>query len=87
MSIITWVENLLKKLRIISPFTEDDMINASIEDKTREHASLVERLQGTLHARIATNEHLRQSIRIAKDRTDSFAEFERGMVRREGKPS
>jgi hypothetical protein len=85
--IIDRIERLLKKLRIISPFSEDDMINASMEDKLREHETLVQRAQGALHARIAANDHLRTSIRIASERTSSFGDFERVITRREGKPS
>lgn len=70
------IEQILKKLHLISQFSKDDMINASIEDKFREHKSLVERLQKTLHRRLVSNEHLRESIRIARDKTNSFAEFE-----------
>jgi hypothetical protein len=82
--IIERVERLLKKLRIISPFSEDDMINASIEDKYRDHESLIGRLQVTLHNRLATNDRLREAIRIAKSRTSSFEDFERVMIHREG---
>jgi hypothetical protein len=85
--IIDRVERFLRRVGLISQFSEDDMINASTEDKLREHETLVQRAQGTLHARIAANEHLRDSIRIASERTDAFGEFERKILRREGKAS
>lgn len=85
--IIDRVEKFLRKLGWISQFSEDDMINASTEDKLREHDTLVQRAQGALHARIVANENLRASIRIASERTEAFGDFERVMIRREGKPS
>jgi hypothetical protein len=85
--IIERIERFLKRRGLISPFTEDDMINASTEDKLREHESLVQKAQGALHARLAANEQVRNSIRIATERTESFADFERAFVRREGKLS
>jgi hypothetical protein len=65
------------------PASRDDMINASIENRAREHSDLVGALHKALKRRTETNEALRRSIRIAKHRTNSFADFERMAIRRE----
>lgn len=79
---IQQIERLLQRWGIIRPYSDDDMINASIEDKARDNEKIIERLQGALYRRLATNEHLRESIRIAKHRTNSFEAFERQIARR-----
>jgi hypothetical protein len=67
----------LKKFGVISSIDKDDMINASIEDNARSYSDVVEKLQASLFRRIRSNGHLRESIRLAKQRTNSFADFER----------
>lgn len=64
------------------PFDEDDMINASIEDKERNHRSLVGQLTNSLIRRGRLNEELRASIKIAREQTTSFADFETLTIRR-----
>lgn len=60
--------------------TRDDVINAQIEDKARDHASLVRALHEAFQKRSKSNGALRESIRIAKERTNSFSDFERLMA-------
>lgn len=76
------VERLLKRWGIIRPFSDDELINASIEDKARDNEKVIEGLQGALFRRIAANANLRESIRIAKHRTNSFEAFERQIIGR-----
>lgn len=80
---IQHIENLLKKWGVLRRFDEDDVINASIEDKARDSEKLIERLHVAIYRRLATNQHLRESIRIAKHRTNSFEAFEREIGGRE----
>jgi hypothetical protein len=77
------VERLLKRLGLVRPFTDDEVINAEIEDKAREHETLIGRLDLAFMRRSVSNAHLRESLRIAKRRTNSFAEFEKHFVGRE----
>jgi hypothetical protein len=79
---IQLVEQLLRKWGLVRPYSDDDLINASIEDKARDNEKIIERLQGALYRRIATNATLRESIKIAKRRTNSFEAFERHMLGR-----
>jgi hypothetical protein len=79
----TLLNRVLRKLHILSqPFDEDDMINASIEDKERHHRSLVGQLASTLIRRESLNDELRESIKIAREQTNSFADFETLTIRR-----
>lgn len=64
-----------------SPRDED--INEVIEKKAEEHSRLVDRLHEALSRRAQSNGALRDSIQIARNRTNSFAEFERMAIRRE----
>jgi len=61
----------------------DDDINQSIEEKAEEHSHLVGLLHEALSRRTQSNGTLRNSIQIAKHRTNSFADFERMTIRRE----
>jgi hypothetical protein len=77
------INRVLRKLHVINPlFDEDDMINASIEDKAKEHESVVRRLATTLSRREILNGELRESIKLAREATNSFADFERLTIRR-----
>lgn len=76
------LERVLVKMGFREP-TRDDIINAQIEDKARDHANLVGLLHTALAKRSKSNGALRESIRIAKERTNSFADFERMTIRRE----
>jgi hypothetical protein len=63
--------------------TRDDQINATIDDSERDHLHLVQALQEAFTRRRAGNAKLRQSLHIAAQRTNSFADFERMTIRRE----
>ena len=65
--------------------TRDDRINAAIDDSERDHLHLVAALQEAFSRRRAGNKKLRESLHIAAQRTNSFADFERMTIRREGK--
>lgn len=80
---MSYLRRVLQALHIVrQPFDEDDMINASIEDKERHHRSLVGQLASTLMRRESLNDELRASIKIAREQTTSFADFERLTIRR-----
>lgn len=80
---MTLLNRVLRKLHVIPPtFDEDDLINASIEDKAREHHSLVRQLTTTLSRHTKLNNELRASIKMAREATNSFADFERLTIRR-----
>ena len=71
-----WIENVLTWMGFLPKYSEDDRINASTEDAARVHESAVSRLHEATQRRVKGNEALRQSIRLAKQRTNSFADFE-----------
>jgi hypothetical protein len=75
------IERLLQKWGFISAFDKDDVLNATIEDKAQETEKVIEGIRSSLERRIATNGILRDSIRIAKHRTNSFEQFERHFLR------
>ena len=77
---IRLAERLLKKLGWIDPFDEDDMLNAQIEDTARDYRGLIEKLHQSFYRRLQTNQELKRTIQIAKNRTNSFADFE-GRIR------
>lgn len=79
---MSFLNRVLKKLHIVEAFDENDVINAQIEDKERHHHSLVDRLADTLIRRTQLNDELRESIKIAREATTSFADFERLTIRR-----
>lgn len=72
----------LEAVGVLSPISRDDIINAEIEDKAREHENMIGAVHAALTRRKASNGSLRRSILIAQKKTNSFAEFER-MVSRE----
>ena len=74
---IQFIEGVLKKLGIISPIEKDEIINAQIENKAREYDDAVIRLHESLERRATSMRHLRESLRVANSRTNSFVEFER----------
>lgn len=73
---IQQIENLFRRWGWLPPFDEDDVINAQIEDKVRDNEKVIERLQASLSKRFEINDRLRQSIQVAKKRTNSFEQFE-----------
>lgn len=77
---IQLIENLLRKWGLLPPFDKDDVLNATIENKARDNEKVIERLQTSLSRRSLINDRLRQSIKIAKRRTNSFEQFERYIV-------
>lgn len=75
--IIDLAERLLKYMGLVRQYTDDDVINAENDDALRTHSSAVVNLHESIERRLQGNEALRRSITIAKDRTNSFGEFER----------
>lgn len=71
------IERFLQRIGILPPFDENDVLNASIEDKARDNEKVVERLKTSLSRRHEANFRLRTALNIAKRRTTSFEEFER----------
>lgn len=74
---IQQIENLLRKWGFLPPFDKDDVLNATIENKVRDNEKVIERLQTMRSRRLEINGRLRESIKIAKRRTNSFELFER----------
>jgi hypothetical protein len=79
-----WIDRVLVQLGFLPKFSEDDRINASTEDAARTHETAVSKLHEAAQDRKQSNEALRQSIHVAKKRTNSFADFEL-QVRRDRK--
>lgn len=61
----------------------DERINAQIEDNARDHSNIVGALHAAFSRRHERNDRLREAIRIARQRTSSFADFERMAIRKE----
>jgi hypothetical protein len=78
---MNWLTQVLKKVHLLPPFSQDDVINASTEDKLREHSNLVEQVREVTRKRQRGNDAMRQSITNAKRRTNSFADFEKFVSR------
>lgn len=78
---IQLIERLLQRLGLIDPFDKDDVINATIDNAARDSDKAIEGIRATLEKRFATNHKLRESIQIAKRRTNSFEQFERQITR------
>lgn len=74
---IEYIERLLRRIGVLPPFDKDDVLNALIDDKKRDTRIVMEKLEGSFARRHETNAYLRESIKIAKHRTNSFADFER----------
>lgn len=83
---IQQIEDLLRRWGILPPFDKDDVLNASIEDRARDNEKVIERLHHSLSKRFEVNDRLRQSIKIAKRRTNSFEQFERYIAGRKDGP-
>ena len=73
----------MKWLGLHEPASRDEIINAQIEDNARDHSHIVDKLQAAFERRTENNERLRDAIRIARQRTSSFADFERMIIRKE----
>ena len=76
-----WIESMLTWLGYLPKYSEDDRINASTEDAARVHETAVSRLHNATQERKQSNNALRHSINVAKQRTNSFADFERQLHR------
>ena len=70
------VMSILKKLGIAPPFSDDELLDASIEDAMYDHKQMVDRLTSEGDNRRASNDRLRIALQIAKMRTSVFADFE-----------
>lgn len=80
---MSFMERLMRRFHWVPKETRDEEVNASIEEKAQEHSHLIGALHAALSRRSVSNGALRESIRIAKHRTNSFADFERMAIRRE----
>jgi hypothetical protein len=74
--------NILEKIGISSHSSRDDEINRSMENSSQEFNDALGHMRDKLKKNNETTEHLRQSIALAKERTSSFADFERLSSRR-----
>jgi hypothetical protein len=84
MSVIERIERVLRRIGVLPKFEKDDVINATIDHAARDHENIVDKLHNAMTRRMETNEALRRSIQIAKQRTNSFEAFERmAKMRRE----
>ena len=72
-----FIETILTWMGFLPKYSEDDRINASTEDAARVHETAVSRLHEATQERKQSNAALRHSISVAKQRTNSFADFER----------
>ena len=74
---IEFIEKTLKRLGIISSIEKDDIINAEIEDTARDYDGTMTKLHVALNKRVTSMRHLRESLKVANIRTNSFSDFER----------
>jgi hypothetical protein len=81
--IISYFEKLLQRLGIIDGFDKDDIVNAEIEDKLRGYEKAVEGYAQASRERRLSNQVLRHTLEIAKERSKSFSEMEE-LVKHQG---
>lgn len=73
---IQYFENLLRRWGVLPPFDRNDVLNADIEDKSRDTEKVIGRIRSSLGKRHEANARLRHSLLIARRRTNSFEQFE-----------
>jgi len=73
--------DLLRKVGILSHFTADDMLDASIEDKFYDQQQMVAKISQATEQRRQSRVKLRNAIAEAKIRSTPFAEFEEAIRR------
>jgi hypothetical protein len=67
---IQWFTRLLMLIGLIRHSTADDMINASMDDKLRDYEQAVQAVTTSTEKTLATNQRLRASISVARNRTE-----------------
>lgn len=81
---MTFVSKILAALGAIGvdlPL-RDDHINAEIDNAAHDHSKAIDDLSDAVVKRSKSNGVLRESIRIAKESTNSFVDFELLTIRR-----
>jgi hypothetical protein len=73
----------LARLGLIHRQTRDDYINAQNEEAVRSYEKATVALRNAIAQHTRGSNALRHSIRVARSRTNSFADFERMAVRKE----
>lgn len=71
-----FVESILKRVGLLPEVSDDEMINASIENAFYDHKKEVDVLMEETAARRAGNDRLRNALQIAKMRATTLGEFE-----------
>lgn len=79
------VMRVLKKLGIAPAFSDNEVIEASIEDSLRDHSKVVGEFIADATNRQASNARLRAALQLAKLRTSEFADLEVAMKGRRGR--
>ncbi len=69
-----WISNLWSQMR--APFTVDDILNAESEDKLRDVEKGNEAVKQARANNVSSNDKLRSTLRAARERTQTFAQFE-----------
>lgn len=75
------VGDLLRKVGILSQFTADDILDASIEDKFHDQQKAVAEIQNATAERRQSRVKLRRAIEEATIRSTPFADLEHAMRR------
>lgn len=76
MRLTNWLESVFKRMGLVRPFDDDDLINASMEDKLRDYEKQIDKVRYETRARVETNQKLRRTIADAQRRTKSFEALE-----------
>lgn len=78
----SFVSKILEMLSAIGvDVPRDEHINAEIDNAAHDHSRVVIELSEAVVKRSRSNGMLRESIRIAKERTNSLADFELRKIR------
>jgi len=78
---MNWLSKVLRRLRVLPNFTQDDILNAETEDALMEHKKVVDEVNATTHDRKLINAKLRGVLSEARERSSHFADFEQSLKR------
>lgn len=79
---MNWFVSALRRMRLLPEFSDDDTIDASIENTLYDHGKAVEAVKCATERRRSGNEQLRRILMAARVRSTTFSDFEHA-IRRE----
>jgi hypothetical protein len=74
---MSWLAKTLRRIGVLPPFTEDDILNAENENALRNVKTAKSAVDEQYSRQHLSADHLKNVLRDARSRVNSFAEFER----------